>query len=120
MGNIYSALKKELKNKQREEERRRKEEEKAKQVFLTNLLDPQLKCTLGNVINNLAGSSSHHQPSVTVFAPWPVSHKSNLHTCDLLEMVSGSNEKPLAKNPQKAVETQFMNSPQKAKLTMNV
>lgn len=77
MGNIYSALKKELKNKQREEERRRKEEEKAKQVFLTNLLDPQLKCTLGNVINNLAGSSSHHQPSVTVFAPWPVSHKSH-------------------------------------------
>lgn len=30
--NIFSALKKELKNKQKEEERRRKEEEKAKKV----------------------------------------------------------------------------------------
>lgn len=92
-------------------------------VFLTNLLDPQLKCTLGNVVNNLARSSSHQQPSVTVFAPWPVSHKSHTkfaHTCDLLAMVSGSNEMPLAKNPQKVVETQFMNSHQKAKLTMNV
>lgn len=31
--NVYSARKKELKNKQKEEERRRKEEEKAKQVL---------------------------------------------------------------------------------------
>jgi hypothetical protein len=33
LANVYSARKKELKNKQKEEERRRKEEEKAKQVL---------------------------------------------------------------------------------------
>ncbi|KAK9990638.1 hypothetical protein SO802_025623 [Lithocarpus litseifolius] len=38
---------------------------------------------------------SHQQPSVSVFAPWPVSHKSHTkvaHTCDLLVMAASMSD----------------------------